>query len=52
GYSTKGNHRGYGLYLVKQSIDKVQGNITITTPEHAGTMFSVTIPYPERRNEQ
>ncbi|WP_338009797.1 ATP-binding protein [Staphylococcus arlettae] len=52
GYSTKGNHRGYGLYLVKQSIDKVQGNITITTPEHAGTMFSVTIPYPERRREQ
>ncbi|MHC3760101.1 DcuS/MalK family sensor histidine kinase [Staphylococcus succinus] len=52
GYSTKGNHRGYGLYLVKQSVEKLEGTITIDTHVKGKTQFSVVIPYEEKGNHQ
>ena len=44
GYSTKGEDRGYGLYLTKQSIDNLQGNITIETNPYKGTSIIVKLP--------
>lgn len=51
GYSTKGDHRGYGLYLVKQSIDNLEGQITLQTNTRGNTHFTVVVPYAEKRNQ-
>jgi CitB family two-component system sensor histidine kinase MalK len=45
GYSTKGKNRGYGLFLVKKSIDKMGGSIMVDTFKNRGTTFHVEIPY-------
>lgn len=45
GYSTKGENRGFGLYLAKQSLDKAGGTIGWQHRRNTGTIFSVTIPY-------
>lgn len=44
GYSSKGEGHGYGLYLVKQSIDNLEGTIDIETCEGEGTTFTVRLP--------
>ncbi len=44
GYSSKGEGHGYGLYLVKQSIDNLEGTIDIETSEGEGTTFTVRLP--------
>ena len=44
GYSTKGVDRGYGLFLTKQSIDKLNGTIELKTKPGAGTLFTVILP--------
>ncbi len=49
GFSTKGDNRGFGLFLVKQSIDKIKGDIEVHTNEDEGTAFIVTIPYKAKR---
>lgn len=51
GISTKGNNRGFGLYLVKRSVEKLQGNIEFETRLGEGTVFTVKIPY-EIKGEQ
>ncbi|WP_429836729.1 ATP-binding protein [Brevibacillus sp. NRS-1366] len=45
GFSTKQqeNH-GYGLYLVKQAVRSMHGNVTHTGNPLGGTIFTVTIP--------
>lgn len=48
GFSTKGQNRGYGLYLVKQSIDKLGGTLTVDSFKGRGTTFYVDIPYEKR----
>ncbi|MEW9668123.1 ATP-binding protein [Ammoniphilus sp. 3BR4] len=48
GFSTKGQNRGYGLYLVKQSIDKLEGNLMVDSFHEKGTVFYVEIPYEIR----
>ncbi|GAE26808.1 two-component sensor histidine kinase [Halalkalibacter wakoensis JCM 9140] len=45
GFSTKGKDRGYGLVLVKKSIDHLGGNLTIDTLKGLGTTVTVEIPY-------
>ncbi len=44
GYSSKGEGRGFGLYLVKQSIENLDGTIDIETSEGEGTTFTVRLP--------
>ena len=44
GYSTKGVDRGYGLFLTKQSIEKLNGTIELKTKTGAGTLFTVILP--------
>lgn len=45
GYSTKGDNRGVGLYLVKQSVLRLGGQIMLDAMVGSGTVFRVSIPY-------
>ncbi len=46
GVSTKeGNHRGFGLYLSKQSVEKMCGSIDVDSIPEIGTTFTLIIPY-------
>lgn len=45
GYSSKGNDRGYGLYLVKNQVEQVaKGEIHVSTDVGEGTSFFVRLP--------
>lgn len=48
GYSTKGLKRGLGLYLVKRSVEKLNGRIEIASEEGQGTQFKVSLPYKSK----
>lgn len=43
GLSTKGKNRGYGLHLVQQALDELNGEVDLYTNEE-GTQFTVKIP--------
>ena len=51
GISSKGNQRGFGLYLVQRSLDELKGEIEFETRPGEGTVFTVKIPY-EVKEEQ
>ena len=44
GFSTKGEGRGIGLYLVKSLVDSYQGEIRVDSEAENGTMITITIP--------
>ena len=43
GYSTKGENRGYGLYLVKESIQRINGEIHMHSLVGKGTTITIEI---------
>ncbi|WP_340022237.1 DcuS/MalK family sensor histidine kinase [Paenibacillus sp. FSL K6-1096] len=45
GFSSKGEHRGIGLYLVKKSVDKLNGHIELAAGCGTGAHFIVDVPY-------
>lgn len=45
GYSSKGSDRGLGLFLLKRSLKKLNGEIEIFSTLGEGTMFRVRFPY-------
>ncbi|MDS9471572.1 DcuS/MalK family sensor histidine kinase [Sporosarcina pasteurii] len=45
GISTKGENRGYGLYLINKALNELGGTIKVTTSKDTGTEFNVKIPY-------
>ena len=45
GMSSKGNNRGFGLYLVQRSLEQIQGEIEFETRPGEGTVFTVKVPY-------
>lgn len=47
GFSTKGENRGIGLSILKESIDNLNGTIDVTTKLGEGTEFLITIPKGE-----
>ncbi|TXC92930.1 two-component system sensor histidine kinase DcuS [Metabacillus litoralis] len=49
GFSTKGTNRGIGLYLTKQSIEKLNGKLNVITSEK-GTTFKVAVEYVSRKD--
>ncbi|EJR02180.1 hypothetical protein II3_01722 [Bacillus cereus MC67] len=49
GYSTKGDNRGYGLHLVKESIQRINGEIYVHSLLGTGT--TITIEIPKSRDE-
>ncbi|ACT11101.1 MULTISPECIES: sensor histidine kinase [Pectobacterium] len=48
GFSTKGSGRGIGLFLTKQSLEKIGGTIEFESEPEVYTQFFVTIPYQAR----
>lgn len=52
GFSSKGEHRGIGLYLVRKSVDKLQGHLQIAACGGGqGTTFIVDVPYAAKGEE-
>lgn len=45
GYSTKGNDRGLGLYLIERSLKRLGGTISVNSTVGNGTVFQVIMPY-------
>ena len=41
GYSTKGENRGFGLFLVNKVVEKYNGHITVENGETHGAVFSI-----------
>lgn len=50
GFSTKGEQRGVGLYLVKQQIENCHGNIQMESVPDIFTQFTLTLPWDSERN--
>ena len=42
--SDKGSGSGLGLYIVRESIDKLGGKIEVTSTQYEGTEFIITLP--------
>ncbi len=50
GYSTKkGKHRGFGLALVRDAVERVNGEIMIEQGVYGGACFVVTMPKEDKR---
>ncbi|AJQ27035.1 DcuS/MalK family sensor histidine kinase [Pelosinus fermentans] len=45
GYSTKGEDRGLGLYLIQRSLERLGGEINVISNINKGTLFRVTVLY-------
>ena len=48
GFSLKGDNRGIGLHLVKQTLDEFGGSIEVESKEDEGTVFTVSMPYMKK----
>jgi Signal transduction histidine kinase regulating citrate/malate metabolism len=48
GYSTKGDNRGLGLYLVQKSVERLGGNMEIISQIGNGTTFTIYVPYKSK----
>ncbi|MFG6495090.1 sensor histidine kinase [Fictibacillus sp. UD] len=44
GFSTKGQDRGYGLYLIKQSVELLNGELFYERTKANTTLFTVIVP--------
>jgi two-component system, CitB family, sensor histidine kinase MalK len=49
GYSTKGENRGIGLYLVQRSLEKLTGSLEIHSKKEKGTTFICSFPYKSKQ---
>ncbi|MEM5014146.1 DcuS/MalK family sensor histidine kinase [Niallia taxi] len=51
GFSTKGNNRGFGLYLLAQAIERLEGELIISSKPGKGTSFAAYVSYQEEEEE-
>lgn len=51
GFSTKGNNRGFGFYLLTQATERLEGDLLISSKPGKGTTFAVYIPYKAEGEE-
>ncbi|KIL37466.1 histidine kinase [Cohnella kolymensis] len=51
GFSTKGDNRGLGLFLVQRSLKRLGGTLDFTSKPEQGTRFTVTIPYAGKEED-
>lgn len=47
GWSTKGEHRGIGLWLVLKTVDALNGAIEVDAAPEGGAEFTITLPMNE-----
>jgi CitB family two-component system sensor histidine kinase MalK len=52
GISSKEGNRGFGLYLVQSSLERLEGTIEFETRPGEGTVFMVEIPYEVKKNQK
>nr|WP_275580244.1 DcuS/MalK family sensor histidine kinase [Bacillus mesophilus] len=45
GFSTKGNDRGTGLFLVRRSVERLKGSLIVDSELNKGTTFTISLPY-------
>ena len=45
GFSTKQDDRGYGLFLIRQSVESLNGEMDISSIEGLGTSFQIILPF-------
>lgn len=45
GFSSKGEHGGLGLFLVKETVERLEGQISVGNSEDGGALFKVSLPY-------
>jgi two-component system sensor histidine kinase DcuS len=50
GFSTKGEHRGVGLFLARQQLEKQGGELSVESEPGVFTQFFVQIPWDSERN--
>ncbi|MEY8742330.1 ATP-binding protein [Bacillales bacterium AN1005] len=48
GFSTKGNNRGFGLYLLAQAIERLEGELIISSKPGKGTSFAAYVLFKRR----
>ncbi|MCP3761156.1 DcuS/MalK family sensor histidine kinase [Domibacillus sp. A3M-37] len=48
GRSEKGDSRGYGLFLIKESVDLLNGAIYVLSKKQKGTIVEVNIPFDRK----
>ena len=51
GFSTKADDRGWGLYLVRCSLERLKGSVELSAGRDGGACFTVTIPYETAEGE-
>ncbi|MNC07485.1 Sensor histidine kinase DcuS [compost metagenome] len=51
GFSTKGEQRGIGLYLVRKSVEKLEGRLQLISGKEPGTTFIAIVPYAIKGEE-
>ncbi len=51
GFSTKGEQRGIGLYLVRKSVEKLEGRLQLICGKEPGTAFIAIVPYAVKGEE-
>lgn len=51
GFSTKGENRGYGLFLLKQAVEKYHGDFSIESKTEKGTVIKVKMKIPHEETE-
>lgn len=51
GFSTKGDDRGIGMYIIKQTVQELNGEIYVDSKEGQGTIFTVKFPC-EKQNDK
>ncbi|ASA20002.1 DcuS/MalK family sensor histidine kinase [Paenibacillus donghaensis] len=51
GFSTKGENRGMGLYLVRRSVDKLNGRLELLPPDQSGATFVASVQYNVKDDE-
>ncbi len=51
GFSTKGGNRGFGLFLIQQKLEKLNGDIEVESTLNRGTNIQVCIPFAELLEE-
>lgn len=48
GVSSKADNRGFGLYLVHRSLERLHGSICFAARPEGGTLFKAQIPYEDK----
>ncbi len=51
GFSTKGQSRGIGLFLLRKTLTSMNGDIRVVRPEGGGVLMAVTLPLARHRGD-